>query len=306
MTGLRRSRLVRWGGRPDAPYRAVVFGLEEDMWKRFDAAYPEYEKTFAPKNVHLGELRGALSKRHTALIFFDKASKRHVDIATARLKVPIVYGSYAPIPQLEKAESDAVGFLLDTIGNWQNARRPTEIDVFLEHFNLSERAALMQDAAALAAHLQIAPATGSDRLIVADNTADQTILGQHASAAAGSATMKHFELHLDQPWYRPEIILQFLNSLQTCDTIIVRDSALGLVARLAGRSVIVIGRPFWAGYGLSNDILSFKRRRDLDADAMVAIIMLILSRYVDETGKVINPTDGWSFPSVSQPGSAER
>lgn len=318
-SGLRPSRLVALRSFPKAPYRAIVFGLEEDMWDQFDAAYPEYEKRFAPPNVHLAELRAALTKRHMALLVFDRAPKRHVDTVTGGLNVTMFNASYAPIPALEKDGRQSVGFLIDTMGAWLGARRQTEIDIFLDSFNLDGRETLLADGAALHKNLQSTPSdakclviANGNRPISGSATAeDNSDLIEAAHALPGSPEQVMFQAHLFEPWYSTEVINAFLTQLESCKSVVVRESPLGLIACLAGRQVTVTGRPFWAGYGLTTDLMSFQRRRTLSPEALAAIVVLLLSRYIDDTGQIIDPAQGWHLPTAqilppvaSTPGTA--
>lgn len=299
-TGMRASRLVAWGSFPDAPYRAVVFGLEEDMWEHFDAAYPEYEKTFAPSDVHLAELRAALTKRHMALLVFDNASKRHVDTVTGGLGVTVFHASYAPIPSLERDGDTVYGFLIDTVGPWLKARRETEIGFFLENFNLNDRKQLIADGEALKSRLEMAPVENDNCLIIAEDVEDNADIVKVANTVSTQDNQTLFQAHLFERWYDENVVREFVRQLATHKTVVVSESPLGLLACLAGRNVIVSGRPFWAGYGLTTDIVRVNRRRALSAAELISIVVLLLSRYVDNTGQVVDPTQQWGLISASQ------
>jgi len=298
--GFRDSKLVYSKQFPDAPYRAVVFGLEEDMWEYFDSAYPEYEKIFAPLNTHIVELRAVLARKKIMLLVFDKAPRRRINTITAGLTVTTYFGSYAPLPILQKLDNVATGFLIDTVAPWIGARRKTEIDIFLENYNLNDRKELIAGSIALQKSIEISKIPGHGCLIIADENEDQTEL--HNMATATSDTSKHhiFKDHIEDPWYTPEIINRFLNLLQDCDSVVVRDSPLGFIACLAGYNVKVIGRPFWAGYGITTDALALNRRRKLDTASIISIVILLLSRYVNDQGIIIDPTDGWGLPLIER------
>ena len=95
--GFRDSKLVYSKQFPDAPYRAVVFGLEEDMWEYFDSAYPEYEKIFAPLNTHIVELRAVLARKKIMLLVFDKAPRRSINYNNCRTNSNYLFWILCPI-----------------------------------------------------------------------------------------------------------------------------------------------------------------------------------------------------------------
>jgi len=109
-----------------------------------------------------------------------------------------------------------------------------------------------------------------------------------------------FQAHLFERWYDENVVSEFVRQLATHKTVVVSESPLGLLACFAGRNVIVSGRPFWAGYGLTTDMLRLNRSRALSVAELISIVMLLLSRYVDNTGQVVDPTQEWGLISASR------
>lgn len=304
--GLRRSRTVRRQRWPEAPYRAVVFGLEQRLWDSFDAAYPEYEKIFAHDDIAQSELRMLLARRNMAFVVFDRAPRGRVRAAAAGTGCTTFYASPAPVPLLEKDGVQAVGFLIDTLDRWTGTHRKTEVDTFLDHFDLGGRAALVTDGQRLCDALAL-PEEGGDCLVIAPGeSSPQTTapvlqdeaLRDLAGAHAPDRRQVSFDLHHTDPWYDPVVVAGFLSCLRDCRTVVVQDSPLGFLALLAGREVIVAGQPVWAGFGPSRDILVVPRRRQLDRAEIAGILLLLLARYVDETYRIIDPADGWGHRRV--------
>lgn len=306
-SGLRDSMLVRLTKRPKGSYRAVAYGVPEDHWEAFEAAYPEYEIIFAKLDISASELRLALAVRNTVLLAFDGAPNRLIQVACRQLDVPIFQASYAPIPILEKNEEVARGFLIDSIGNWLKARSPTELSIFLENFDLSDRIDLM----AASKHLldtSIQPPMGENCMILPSFSAVSTLTQENEEAnyvdlrliAADYAPPEQwifFRNKLAAGWASPDVVFDFLYALQNCKTVVVNNNPLGILAVLAGRTVVVSGRPFWAGFGLTKDLSLFKRPRTLKREELVALLVFTLSRYVDESNHVIDPADNWALPS---------
>src|SRR5690606_41515203 len=62
--------------------------------------------------------------------------------------------------------------------------------------------------------------------------------------------------------------------LAQCDAVETMTSLVGFEALLRGRQVAVHGRPFYAGWGLTEDLLPFPRRtRRLSLDELVAVAL---------------------------------
>jgi capsular polysaccharide export protein len=76
--------------------------------------------------------------------------------------------------------------------------------------------------------------------------------------------------------------------LDAVDTVHVMTSLAGFEALLRGKTVFCHGLPFYAGWGLTQDVLTVpSRTRKLDLDAMVAGVLLQYPRYVSRlTGQI--------------------
>ena len=144
--GLKKSTLEVVKYRPNAPYRTVVYGLDESKWAYFDAAYPEFQKYFVPFNVHVADLRNILMRRHMGVVLFQDYSRRRFDLAANGLSPVVFYGADAPLPVVEKGEKDAIGFMLDSMADWTLARRQLEIDIMLQGFDFSEHPDILEQA----------------------------------------------------------------------------------------------------------------------------------------------------------------
>lgn len=79
--------------------------------------------------------------------------------------------------------------------------------------------------------------------------------------------------------------------LPVVDEIHVMTSLSGFEALLRGKKVTCYGQPFYAGWGLTNDIIPVKRRtRPLSIDELVAGALILYPRYVSRTsGNRISP-----------------
>lgn len=306
ITGLRESRLVRLSKRPDAPYRAVAYGVPTDQWEIFEAAFPEYEIIFARPDITATELRLALAPRNMILLSYEDAPRRPIQLAMNRLDVVEFFASSAPIPFLERNGETAYGYAIDTMGDWRRARRPTEMLVFLENYDLTENQSL-QSAAQHLLSAETSERTGDKCLIVPkiiENplATEDEVNGQHEELYAAAADITPpentvlFPAYQPNGWAAPDTIHTFISALEGCSSVVVEDSPLGLLAMLLGRKVFVLRRPFWAGFGPTNDIISIRRRRQRTAEEIVAILVFLLGRYVDESNSLIDPAENWALP----------
>ncbi len=73
--------------------------------------------------------------------------------------------------------------------------------------------------------------------------------------------------------------------LERVDEVHVLTSLAGLEALLRGRSVVCYGLPFYAGWGLTRDVLPLaRRRRRLKLDELVAAALIMYPIYVSRSG----------------------
>jgi capsular polysaccharide export protein len=69
--------------------------------------------------------------------------------------------------------------------------------------------------------------------------------------------------------------------LDRIDEVHTMTSLAGFEALLRRRRVVVYGRPFYAGWGLTEDRLPFDRERRLSLDELVAGVLILYPRYLD-------------------------
>lgn len=79
-----------------------------------------------------------------------------------------------------------------------------------------------------------------------------------------------------------ELQASVVSCINACDVVVTMTSLTGFDALLRGKDVVVHGRPFYAGWGLTKDMLSVPRReRALTLDALVAGALLHYPLYWD-------------------------
>jgi capsular polysaccharide export protein len=79
-----------------------------------------------------------------------------------------------------------------------------------------------------------------------------------------------------------ETRVSVISCIEACDVVHTMTSLTGFDALLRGKKVVVHGRPFYAGWGLTHDMLPIPRReRTLDLDSLVAGAMLTYPMYWD-------------------------
>jgi len=70
--------------------------------------------------------------------------------------------------------------------------------------------------------------------------------------------------------------------IEACDAVVTMTSLTGFDALLRSKRVVVLGRPFYAGWGLTEDKLQMPRRgRSLSLDELVAGVLLHYPLYWD-------------------------
>ena len=79
-----------------------------------------------------------------------------------------------------------------------------------------------------------------------------------------------------------ELQASVVSCIEACDTVVTMTSLTGFDALLRGKQVVVHGRPFYAGWGLTQDRLAVPRRtRTRSLDALVACALLHYPLYWD-------------------------
>lgn len=69
--------------------------------------------------------------------------------------------------------------------------------------------------------------------------------------------------------------------IAACDSLATMTSLAGFEALMRGKTVMTYGGPFYAGWGLTEDRLTFERRsRELSLDALVAGTLILYPRYI--------------------------
>ena len=79
--------------------------------------------------------------------------------------------------------------------------------------------------------------------------------------------------------------LDIIDCLEACDVLATLTSLSGFEALLRGKTVAVYGRPFYGGWGLTQDRMTFERRaRRVSLDAVVAAALIEYPIYVTPAG----------------------
>ncbi len=79
--------------------------------------------------------------------------------------------------------------------------------------------------------------------------------------------------------------LDIIDCLEACDTLATLTSLSGFEALLRGKAVSTYGRPFYAGWGLTTDRMTFERRtRRASLDALVAAALIQYPIYISPEG----------------------
>ncbi|WP_245591486.1 capsular polysaccharide biosynthesis protein [Brevundimonas bacteroides] len=79
--------------------------------------------------------------------------------------------------------------------------------------------------------------------------------------------------------------LDIIDCLEACDTLATLTSLSGFEALLRGKAVSTYGRPFYGGWGLTTDRMTFERRtRRASLDALVAAALIQYPIYISPEG----------------------
>jgi capsular polysaccharide export protein len=102
-----------------------------------------------------------------------------------------------------------------------------------------------------------------------------------------------------------------LQLIEACDSVETMTSLAGFEALLRGRSVVAHGQPFYAGWGLTEDLCPIERRtRRLSLDELVAGALILHPDYLDPVSRLrCGPElliDRIAAMQSEQPGPARR
>ncbi len=76
-----------------------------------------------------------------------------------------------------------------------------------------------------------------------------------------------------------------------CDRVVTMTSQLGFEALLRARPVTVLGWPFYAGWGLTRDMVPLARPRQLSLDELIAAALILYPRYIDPVSRLPAPVE---------------
>lgn len=292
---LRRKYLVRLGGRSHTPYRGVVVGLKRVHWRAFRSAFPEFELVFARGGVPPEVLVSEIGCGHAALVWFGGGARRAVEAVVRETAVPVIYVDWAPLPAFNASR----GFLADEGAPWRHRPERSDLQALLDHFDIRSRPKLRADGEQLARSLEIRLETPAGRpLVVLPAEAVEVSRRPDLRRAAliraadeyfGSGRYDLFEVGPEAPDHPLSIVKAFEAEIARRAVVFTGDSPLGLRALAAGREVVLAKAPFYAGYGLTTDLTVVARPRQLSLPDLLAIVVLIASRYVDADGRLIDP-----------------
>ncbi|EAI5560821.1 capsular polysaccharide biosynthesis protein [Campylobacter lari] len=78
------------------------------------------------------------------------------------------------------------------------------------------------------------------------------------------------------------------SAINACDEVHTITSTSGFDALLRGKKVVVYGKPFYAGWGLTSDLYEIPRRtRVLSLEELVAGILILYPRYIHPKSKIL-------------------
>lgn len=104
----------------------------------------------------------------------------------------------------------------------------------------------------------------------------------HPDVSSGNRRGKVAQSQARQWADHVELESSVISCIDACDVVVTMTSLTGFDALLRGKTVVVHGRPFYAGWGLTQDMLAMTRReRSLTLDALVAGALLHYPLYWD-------------------------
>ncbi len=79
--------------------------------------------------------------------------------------------------------------------------------------------------------------------------------------------------------------------LDWADHVVTITSLMGFEALMRGKRVTTLGRPFYAGWGLTKDTTPPERSRSLSIDQLTAAALILYPRYIDSVSRLPAPVE---------------
>ncbi len=79
--------------------------------------------------------------------------------------------------------------------------------------------------------------------------------------------------------------------LDWADHVVTITSLMGFEALIRGKRVTTMGRPFYAGWGLTDDLAPPDRTRDLTLEELIAAALILYPRYIDPVSRLPAPVE---------------
>ncbi|KTE83801.1 hypothetical protein ATE72_12195 [Sphingopyxis sp. HXXIV] len=276
----------------------------------------------------------------------SRADLPALEAAYGRERVSRIEDGFIRSAGLGAALVQPCSIIVDRRGIYYDPDRPSDLEHLLQHAEFDDR--LLKRAAdliaAICAHgttkynlrgAAVSLPEGPPRILIAGQVADDLSItaGGGAMDFAAIAAMVRaqdpgativYKPHPDVvaglrrgEWRAPEIAANVdlivtdgdtSDLLEQVDVVHVRSSLLGFEALLRGKQVVVHGRPFYAGWGLTRDSLGFERRgRPLTLEQLVAATLILYALYVDpDRGLPCSPEHLLAALAAAPPRSALR
>ncbi len=79
--------------------------------------------------------------------------------------------------------------------------------------------------------------------------------------------------------------------LDWADHVVTITSLMGFEALMRGKRVTTLGRPFYAGWGLTDDLAPPRRSRTLSLEELIAAALILYPRYIDPVSRLPAPVE---------------
>ena len=79
--------------------------------------------------------------------------------------------------------------------------------------------------------------------------------------------------------------------LDWADHVVTITSLMGFEALMRGKRVTTLGRPFYSGWGLTDDLAPPGRTRGLSLEELIAAALILYPRYIDPVSRLPAPAE---------------